>query len=77
VYRLVEIPEEQAVLRQLLAWHHAGVSFHHMATALNERAVPTKQHGQGWTYHGIRRILRSRHLTKLAAPAATAPVAAV
>lgn len=55
---LVEVPDEQTTLRQIIAWGEIGHTPGRIAGALDERGIPTKQGGRNWSPDSVRAILK-------------------
>ena len=57
---LVENPEEQLVIEEILAMRDRGLSFEKIAEELTERKVPTKRGNGHWNQATIRGLVK-RH----------------
>lgn len=64
---LVPVEAEQAIRRQMKAWHRAGWSTRRIATELTQRGIPTKNGGR-WQSATIARIIKNSKRAILPGP---------
>lgn len=56
---VVPVPEQQAVIAEIMSRRERGWSLKNIAWALNERGAPTKRGGTRWYASTVRSVIRT------------------